>query len=813
MLSKNYRIIGTGVILILLVIINFIALIWDNLLTTQQHEKEQLRSIAVAAENNVATTFDISSMVLDSLAVSAAQSTRNLASLENLQVHYLKSLPFLLGLALVKNDGVVLASTSLADRDTRLDLNRLFPNLPPEGKNIIIGPWAPGRTLAENSHQTIIGSPVGFIPIARRVTLSESESALLIAQINLGNLTPINQQLPNTSHPGIRIMLAIDDGNILWQWGLNNTSGRIPQKHPIFTELNPSTRDAGYGPIDTMEDRTIGYWRRFQNLPLVSLVERPYPSPREIILSSVQREAPSAAIVLAIIIIIIYGAWHYSRESTALEHNKESDQLEFLQRELEISTILNNSNEIVIWTDINGLIYKDNNHDDALKLTTTGSFIGESLKNLVHPDDRTVIKKLFSTGRPFTKRSAQVRIADIWGEVHVINISVTPLQGRDDQLEGFVGIAMDVTELSTLQKQLKNQLIFSETLLESVPLAIFMTDLDDRYLYVNQAWEHLTGLGRDRVLGLKGCEFLPPDTYFNCDDDSAASDSVKRVQVADGRISEMRIIKIRRFSHDGQPLGALFIMLDIPAGETYQALMNRTPSSTNDDFIIRVNQELRHPLQTILGYSELGMMRGRADPRSMFTEIHAAGRSMLEFLSESISTLDLHFHIDSFNFENCDVRVLIDEICNDFESTLVLNCLTLERLLSPSPLVAKVDRTRFSQVLRHLLNNAVLFSPEGQLIQVSASNDKGNIHISVYDKGAGRSNGSEIKTSEIHAVFNTLNQPRLEYEPSNPNELDLGVCQKIIKAHAGSLFTMNAEEGGVIFHIILPVSNTVYHEK
>lgn len=81
MLSKNYRIIGTGVILILLVIINFIALIWDNLLTTQQHEKEQLRSIAVAAENNVATTFDISSMVLDSLAVSAAQSTRNLASL------------------------------------------------------------------------------------------------------------------------------------------------------------------------------------------------------------------------------------------------------------------------------------------------------------------------------------------------------------------------------------------------------------------------------------------------------------------------------------------------------------------------------------------------------------------------------------------------------------------------------------------------------------------------------------------------------------------------------------------------------------
>lgn len=51
-------------------------------------------------------------------------------------------------------------------------------------------------------------------------------------------------------------------------------------------------------------------------------------------------------------------------------------------------------------------------------------------------------------------------------------------------------------------------------------------------------------------------------------------------------------------------------------------------SRAKSEFVANMSHELRTPLQSILGFAELGALRGRAEPRlaGMFEDIHSAGQ-------------------------------------------------------------------------------------------------------------------------------------------------------------------------------------------
>ncbi|WP_287924859.1 PAS domain-containing sensor histidine kinase [Diaphorobacter sp.] len=542
--------------------------------------------------------------------------------------------------------------------------------------------------------------------------------------------------------------------------------------------------------------------------------DRNFPTGRELINILLANHSLHLAITFVLTAVIIRNACRSSSISTIARLERDAAQQELTRLKKEFSIILENSHSFLFRTDKQGRIYSVSSLPLFLTLKLPASSLRNPLSKLVHPDDQSAVEALFSDTHHSSRRHAQARLMHTGEHPCLLDICITPLLNSAGEVIGFAGSMSEITEIATLKRQLKDQIAFIDLLLESIAQPICLTDLDGRYLSVNRAWEQCMGLGRDQILGLKENDFLPSDVALLYDDygNELPSDirHKKQLKLSNGAIRELRIAKFRRQSHDGHPLGSLVFIDDTSDFKSPQNIKKLAPTdakNANGDFAVRINRELRHPLQTILGYSELGMTRSSAEtPQGMmFKEVHAAGMSMLHFLNELISGLDAEFHIDSFKFQQLDTKVLIEETAAQLASKLLPKRLTLELQLGSRPLNIKADPLLFTQVLHHILNSAIDFSLDGQSIKILADIDNcDDIHISIADSGPANALDSKIESAEIQAVFESVARVAHQSDAPIADGLDMDLCQKIIKAHSGRLYLTTAETTGVVFHLVLP---------
>lgn len=800
------RVLAVGGALILGVLAGTAVLMWRGLDDMKQRDQQRLELMASVLDAHVGQVFEVGGQALDNLANSLLQAPDALDRLEAQQQYYLQSLPFLRSLALVSEEGRVLVSTQQADRGGQVDLQRLLPQ-PVRGERMAIGPWMPGRTLTEKTSPGA-ASRLGFIPLLRRVQLPNGRHVLLVAQFSPDALAQYQQQLLDLNSPDTRVYLALDDGRLLSHVGHDAlVQGASLEGHVYFRMK--AARKGIYGPVQTLGERSLGAWQRAASQPLVSLVEQPYASTLRRWLLSLRGPLTFMALALVLIGVMTFSAWRSARARAIARRERDEALQEIARREHELSVLFKSVQDLIFRTDPQGTLRFVNARWQAMTQQTPESARGRHLRDMVLPECRERTEALFAPGRPPGVRTAQAQLMGANGEIRVLDISVVPLLARDGRLRGFAGSAADVTTLLATQMHLQEQLAFSSQLLESNPLPVCLTDLEGHFLMVNQAWEHFMGLSRDQVLGRHNRDFLPPQEAQAYD---AHSDELLRVggQIRyeerlhrpDGSVRDVQVTKVRLLSHQGDPMGLLIVKMDITDYLAARDLAEQA-SRTQSEFVANISHELRTPLQSILGFSELGMLRGRQHEKlaAMFGDIHAAGQRMLELVNDLLDMSKIDSTVGAFHFEPHDVRDIIEAVAAELVSQLQGKQLTLELQLGRLPLEAKVDPVRFAQVIRNVLANAVKFSPEGRNIQISAGlSDDVTIHIAVRDQGPG------IPPTELEAVFQAFVQSSKTRDGSGGTGLGLAICQKIVTAHGGHIHAANAPGGGAIFHISLPTA-------
>ena len=108
------------------------------------------------------------------------------------------------------------------------------------------------------------------------------------------------------------------------------------------------------------------------------------------------------------------------------------------------------------------------------------------------------------------------------------------------------------------------------------------------------------------------------------------------------------------------------------------------------------------------------------------------------------------------------------------------------------------DPERLKQVFLNLLDNAAKHGGDGKKVDVALTADAAGVHISIRDYGRG------IPEGELPHVKEKF------YKGSSKNRgtgIGLAVCDEIITRHSGALEIENAEGGGCIAKITLPISN------
>jgi PAS domain S-box-containing protein len=139
---------------------------------------------------------------------------------------------------------------------------------------------------------------------------------------------------------------------------------------------------------------------------------------------------------------------------------------------------------------------------------------------------------------------------------------------------GVLVASVDTTERAAMEQALRNQVKFTNDLVDSLPVALAMRDAEGRYLFVNGTWEKLFGDPRSKVVGTRLHERVPRELA----DDVMAADRVALergpgvIVTRDLQVRGMHLMQTRAMMADGEgrALGVLIASVDTTERQAMQ---------------------------------------------------------------------------------------------------------------------------------------------------------------------------------------------------------------------------------------------------
>ncbi|MBI2359953.1 MAG: hypothetical protein HYV04_13830 [Deltaproteobacteria bacterium] len=221
-------------------------------------------------------------------------------------------------------------------------------------------------------------------------------------------------------------------------------------------------------------------------------------------------------------------------------------------------------------------------------------------------------------------------------------------------------------------------------------------------------------------------------------------------------------------------------------------------------FVANISHELRTPISTILGYSEVLLDPGfRGDTRTALERLVSSGQSLSQLMDNLMDFSRMEAETLAITLQEVKLR----EVLGSLE-------IMTRRLIKERPVrfYLRVDRSaetiqtdpqKLQQILAHLLTNALKFTEQGEIsvqVQTLAEGQDSLLEISVADTGIGISReNQEIIFEDFRQLDGSATR---KYGGTG---LGLGLCRKLARSLGGKI-TVDSEPGkGSVFSLFLPL--------
>jgi two-component system OmpR family sensor kinase len=224
-----------------------------------------------------------------------------------------------------------------------------------------------------------------------------------------------------------------------------------------------------------------------------------------------------------------------------------------------------------------------------------------------------------------------------------------------------------------------------------------------------------------------------------------------------------------------------------------EAAYNRQKQFTAD-----ASHELRTPVSLILAHSQGALMQEQSpeDYREALTDISQAAKRMKALIESLLDLARFDEGSELIHREPCDLAVL------------ALDCIALLRPLAEAkriglstnlqPAVCLADRTRLSQVITNLLNNAIHFTPPDGIITIQTRQDA-KACFSITDSGPG------IAPEQLPYLFERFHRADASRaRMTGGTGLGLAICKAIVEAYGGCIAVESRSDSGSTFRVSMP---------
>jgi signal transduction histidine kinase len=227
------------------------------------------------------------------------------------------------------------------------------------------------------------------------------------------------------------------------------------------------------------------------------------------------------------------------------------------------------------------------------------------------------------------------------------------------------------------------------------------------------------------------------------------------------------------------------------------------------EFITNMSHELRTPMHGILSLSDIGLKRAGQLPVEKqiqyFSGINDSGKRLMRLVEDVMALSVADVQASKLLLRPTDMRHLVENCLEGYRPAANEKKQSLLLLPPACPVTVMADRERISQVMGHLLNNAIKYSPPESSIEISfapavLADGSEALQVAVCDHGVG------IPEAEIELIFESFTQSTRTKTGAGGTGLGLAICRRIVSVHGGEISAAANPEWGATLSFTLPLS-------
>jgi len=274
----------------------------------------------------------------------------------------------------------------------------------------------------------------------------------------------------------------------------------------------------------------------------------------------------------------------------------------------------------------------------------------------------------------------------------------------------------------------------------------------------------------------------------------------------DRRVVAVIVVERVAPGFDGQALEYMARLADhaaiaIENARLYAAL--KEANEAKSEFVRTVSHELKIPMTSIKGYTDLLKMVGPLNPQQ--EQFVAIIHNNVERMSLLVSDLSDISRIETgqlkVDLRRLDLRALLPEALGGLRGEIEDKQQTLLLQLPPDLPNVGCDESRLVQIISNLVSNAHKYSPAGAAITLAATAEPGRVRVSVTDQGYGISHADQAR---LFTQFFRSEEPAIREQTGWG--LGLHITRRLIEIMGGEISVQSEPGRGSTFSFTVPLA-------
>ena len=403
------------------------------------------------------------------------------------------------------------------------------------------------------------------------------------------------------------------------------------------------------------------------------------------------------------------------------------------------------------------------------------------------------------TGEVFNSTLEMAGLAfDVW---------YSPLRANDNQINGMIAVATNVTERRRAEDVLQHQ----AGLLQSVSDAIISLDLNFNIETWNRAAEEVYGWLGYEVIGRPINEIVQTDFPLNWEQEAfkqVTENGEWECELFQKQKDGLSICVLASFSPlenvDGEVTGIILVGRDITQRkvaeqQSLELALERERIKILKEFIGDSSHDFRTPLATIRTSAYL-LRRKHPEITVKHLDVIDTEVDHLGHLVENLLTLARLDRSPALELAPVEVNSLIENALAPLHLLASDKDQSLTFVQGDSSYIISGDVLELDRVLVNIVTNAINYTPEMGKITVKTTAVNKNVQITIRDTGVG------IGSEDLPFIFDRFFRvDRTRGSKTGGAGLGLAIAKKIVEAHQGTIAVESTPGVGSAFMIQLPL--------